>query len=128
MKQGKNQKQVRRILFAQLVLIATAAVLCCFMAVLIQGEKIPELWGGTISEVLLEIIVFLVCFITVRPLPQNRLPLSAATAGIFLLIRVLVKSIAFPQTQWTMIWGMILSGAAALLAGVSASTKKQRRR
>lgn len=128
MKQGKQQNPVKRIGMAQLVLAVSTMVICALLSLVIQTEKIPEQIGGVVAEVLLELIVFGVCFFTVRPMPQARLPLSMATAGAFVLLRIIFKAIVFPGAQWTMMWGLILTAVAGAMAGIMASTKKQRRR
>lgn len=128
MKQAQNQKFLKRLGFAQLILAVCAAVVCFLIAMLVQSEKIPENMGAVIAEVILEILVFLVCLVTAKPLPQNKLPAAILTAAAFALLRIIFRTIFLPEAQWGRAWGLILTGAAAVIAGYTASMKKQRRR
>ena len=42
--------------------------------------------GAVYGSGFLEILVFLVCWLTVKPLPQNKLPASILTAAVFALV------------------------------------------
>lgn len=128
MKQTHKQITIRRIAAAQIIMAVGAFVICAVLSLLVQGERIPEQLGGVAAVILTEVLAFAVCYLTVRPVPQKKLLLSGLTAAVFLLIRVLFKAAAFPASQWEMAWGILLTAAAAVLAGVLGSMKKERRR
>lgn len=128
MKQTHTQTTIRRIAIAQIIMIAGAFLICAILSLLVQGERIPEHLGGIAAVILTEVLVFAVCYLTVRPVPQKKLLLSVLTVAVFLLIRILFKAIAFPTSQWSMSWGITLTAGAAVLAGVVGSMKKERRR
>lgn len=124
----KANMTVRHILTGGLCAVGAAVLLCGLVGAMVQSETLTIQFGRLAAPVLAGLGLLLSCFLTARSVPQKRLPVSFAVAAVFTAVCLLIKIAAFGERTLSVGWSMAIPWISALLAGLLAGMKKQRRR
>ncbi len=123
-----RQLTLKKIGTAVAFMVGGSILGCLVLAWFVQKEWISLDMAGLILKLLTAGILFTVCFLTVRPLSKNKLPVAMLLYGVFLAVCILGKLIFFPNGNWEFGLGDLLGVGAAAMSGIIASMKKERRR
>lgn len=124
----KTNVTIRHIIVGGVCAVVAAILLCGMVGAMIQSETVTIQFGQMAVPVLAGLALLLICFLTARSVPQRRLPVSFAVAAVFTAACFLIKAIVFGEEALVVSWNMVIPWAAALLSGLLAGMKKQRRR
>lgn len=124
----KANVTVRRVIVGGLCAVGIMVLLCCLLGAMVQSETLTVQFGRLAAVVLSGLSLLLICFLTARSVPQKRLPVALAVAAVFAVVCFFIKMIAFGGEELAVGWTLAVPWAAALLAGLLTSMKKQRRR
>lgn len=113
--------------FSTLVMVLGALALSGLVGMLAGKQILPEKIGPALSIILTELLVLVVCYGSVRKLPQSRLPAALLMVTPFLLLRVLAGLFVMEGEGIDPIRCLLTVGVA-VASGLLASRKKQRRR
>lgn len=124
----KANATVRRVVIGGVCAVVVMVLLCCLLGAMVQSETLTVQFGRLAAVVLMGLSLLLICFLTARSVPQKRMPVALAVAAVFVVVCFFIKMIAFGGEELAVGWTMAGPWAAALLAGLLAGMKKQRRR
>lgn len=107
---------------------AGSFLVCCILSLLTLQELLPVRAAPVAAVCLGGVCVFAASYVTVRGIPQSRLPVSLGMALVFSLLCLAVKAALFSRWEMHIGWPAAVPFLAAAAAGVLASRKKKRRR
>ena len=123
----KTSEIVKRGSIGVAAAIISSVILCAAIAVLIGQEMIPISASQTIAAIISAITVFLSDWIVVKSVPKSRLPVAMAMGAGYVLLLILMKLAAFPDSAPISGWNFIIPLIASAVAGIAGSKKTKRR-
>ena len=128
MKQIDWIKTGKEIGLTALLVVITAALLCCLIGVMILKEWISLDNASIAVMIVFNLLLLLGCWINARTVKQGKLIVSLLTALASVLLCILTKAIAFPEGEWKIEWALLLPFLIASAVGIAVSGKKQYRK
>ena len=112
---------------ALLIMICGTLIICAMVGLLVEKQVIPERMGWLLALGATELVVFAVASLHAHKVPQGRMTMALIMAALFITVRLLSGIVLF-HGEGIRLWGCLTTFGAAVTAGLSSSTKRQRRR
>lgn len=100
----------------------------CILGVLIWKEVVPLSLASALSGIMGAVIVFFVCMLTLKNIPQSKLPVALGMSLAYTVLALFLGNAAVSSDPTQITWFASMPFAAAAMAGVLGSRKKGRRR